>query len=194
MIDNNNFIQEILPSRDYAQYTSDFKNPLLSWIYEHPNTVKTAEVATGIIGITAFGTALAGSFGLASIPIALVGIAATGVSAAALNCLDLLVAPQHNMENHVFNSASCEGGRLFYQGDVPILTINAETPFKGGWAQGTLLADQLKLLRNATSFALNTLLEEPRAEDLPDVITSIRKQIPQKHLEEMEGLAAGYSC
>jgi len=64
--------------------------------------LRLRKLRTGIIGITAFGTALAGSFGLASIPIALVGIAATGVSAAALNCLDLLVAPQHNMENHCF--------------------------------------------------------------------------------------------
>lgn len=194
MIDNNNFIRDILPSRDYAQYPQDFKNPLSSWIYEHPNTVKTAEIATGILGITTFGASVIGSGGLAAIAIAFAGIGATGVSALALSCLDLFVAPHHDMKNHVFTPASCEGGKLFYQGDVPVLTIDAETPFKAGWAQGTLLADQLKAVRSATSFVLNTLLKEPGAEDLPDVMAAIRRKIPQEYLEEMEGLVAGYNA
>jgi len=47
------------------------------------------------------------------------------------------------MKQHAFKSGKCEGGEVHYVGDIPVLTLDTESPYQAGKAQGLLLGDRM---------------------------------------------------
>lgn len=165
------------------------------WIHKHPTTVKALEVAGLVLGAALL---LSPPFTAATLGVGgAVGLAATGLlplgTAAALSVgLDLLVPPHHDMKHHAFPVGKCDGGRLYYEGDVPVLSLDADDPFKAGQAQGYLCGDALNRLSKRFHFVLHTLARMPRATELPHTLRQIRETIPPQYLREMEGVLEGY--
>ncbi len=166
------------------------------WIHEHPTTTKIFKVAGLILGIGL----------LVSLPFAapilgagcVIGLAITGslltlASSVALFALDILVPPHHDMKNHVYKPAQCDGGRLYYEGDVPILSIDSDDPFKAGNAHGYLCGDAINQLTKRFSLILHTVARMPRADQLQRTLAEMRRVIPPQYLRELEGLAEGYN-
>ena len=165
-------------------------------IHEHPTTTKVLKIAGLILGVGL----------LASLPFTapilgtgiIVGFAITGLllalaSSVALFALDLIVPPHHDMKNHVYKSKQCEGGRLYYEGDVPILSLDSDDPFKAGKAHGYLCGEAINRLSKRFDLVLHTLARRPRANQLPNTLAAMRELIPAEYLREMEGLVAGYN-
>lgn len=166
------------------------------WIHEHPTTTKVLKVAGLILGVGL----------LASLPFTapilgtgiVVGLAITGVlltlaSAVALFALDLIVPPHHDMKNHVYKPKQCDGGRLYYEGDVPVLSLDSDDPFKAGKAHGYLCGEAIDRLSKRFDLVLHTLAKQPRANQLPNTLVEMRRVIPAEYLREIEGLVEGYN-
>ena len=106
--------------------------------------------------------------------------------------LDQMAPAHHDMRSHTFNPGQCVGGRLSYQGDVPVLTLDADDPFVAGRAQGYLCGNALHELAERFDAAIHTLDQQPRASQLPRTIAAFRRVISSEYLREMEGLVEGY--
>jgi len=165
------------------------------WHHEHSSVSKAIRTAALIFGIGM----------LAAAPVALTlsapiigGVAFAGsllslAAYAGFTALDFFAPPHHNMKDHAFKPGECPGGKLFYEGDVPILTLDADNPYLAGRAQGFLTGDAIYRLKRRFDFSLHTLLREPRAHQIPEIIDAIKRQIPEEYYREMEGLADGYN-
>ena len=165
------------------------------WIYEHPTTIKVLKVAAlilglGLLGALPFTAPLLGTAIVVSL--AITGTVLTVAAIIAFLTLDFLIPPHHDMKNHVYKPGTCEGGQLFYDGDVPILSLDSSDPFKVGKAHGYLCGDAINRLTKRFALAQHTLSGMPRASQLPQTLQAIRQWIPKKYLKEMEGLAEGY--
>jgi hypothetical protein len=166
------------------------------WIHEHPTTTKVLRVAGLILGIGLLVslpfTAPVLGIGI-TVSLALSGILLTIASAATLVALDLIVPPHHDMRSHVYKPQQCDGGRLYYEGDVPILSLDADDPFKAGKAHGYLCGAAIYQLMKRVDLMLHTFARASRAHQLPNVMAEMRRVIPQEYLREMEGLVEGYN-
>lgn len=164
------------------------------WFHEHPTASKAMQVATIVLGI---GLIAALPF---SAPFLTTGsIAALVLTGAALLTAGLIttlarqiIPLHHEMNQHVFQPAQCEGGKLYYEGDVPILSLDADHPYLAGKAQGYLCGDAINRIVKRLDFALHRLEIYPRAESLPKTLDAIRQVIPHSYREEMSGLLDGY--
>jgi hypothetical protein len=113
-------------------------------------------------------------------------------SAALALGLDQVAPAHHDMRSHIFKPGQCVGGRLSYQGDVPVLTLDSDDPFVAGRAQGYLCGNALHELAERFDAAIHTLDQQPRASQLPRTIAAFRRVISREYLQEMEGLVEGY--
>jgi len=160
------------------------------WVHEHPTAMKVMEAAGFILG----------SGLLLSIPVSwpvlgigaaigsgLVGTTLTMASTVALIGLDFLVPPHHDMRQHVFQARECEGGRLYYEGDVPILSLDSDDPKQAGWAHGYLCGEAIHRLAKRFSYLL------PSSEQYKETLSQFRTLIDRSYLLEMEGLVDGYN-
>ncbi len=164
------------------------------WIHEHPITVKILKVAALILGVglllsLQFATLITG---------VVVGLTITGIllilaSSVALLFLNIIVPPHHDMKNHLYKPGQCDGGKLYYEGDVPILSLDYDDHFKAGKAHGYLCGDAINRLSKRFEFVLHTLDGQPRANKLPNTLLKMRQLIPPEYLLEMEGLVEGYN-
>lgn len=161
----------------------------LRWCHRHSTLNKVIEIAALVLGVGL--VALAASLGSWSIGLA--GCALAVASAVAFFALQTLAPAHHDMKTHVFKPAHCEGGRLYYEGDLPILQIDSNDPFIAGKAQGLLLGEAIHAIQKRFDFALHTVLRRPRAYELSPLITSVKARIPPEYLREMEGLVEGYN-
>jgi hypothetical protein len=165
-----------------------------SWIHERPTTVKVLKIAALILGIGL----------IASLPFTapilgtglLVGLAITGAlliltSSVALVALDLLVS-SHNMKNHVYKPNQCESGKLYYEGDVPILSLDYDDPIKAGRAQGYLCGEVINRISKRLDLVLHTLGRKPRSSQLSNILSKVRATSPW-FLSEIKGLVEGYN-
>jgi hypothetical protein len=118
-------------------------------------------------------------------------ILAVASTAVALG-LDQVAPAHHDMRSHIFKPGQCIGGRLSYQGDVPVLTLDSDDPFVAGRAQGYLCGNALHELAERFDAAVHTLDKQPRASQLPRTIAAFRRVISREYLQEMEGLVEGY--
>ncbi len=164
------------------------------WIRENPTAVKTMQIAAYILGIALIATlpislpALGAGAAVLAITGGLLILAAT-VASYALE----MMAPTHNdMKKHVFKTGTCEGGKLSYYGDVPILELNGDDPMIAGRAQGYLLGDAIEKLSKRYNTALHLFLGRPHANKLPHIIEPMKNLIPPEFLEEMKGFLEGY--
>lgn len=118
-------------------------------------------------------------------------IAAVASTALALG-MDQIAPAHHDMRSHIFKPGQCAGGRLVYQGDLPILTLDTDDSFIAGRAQGYLCGNALHELAERFDAAIHTLEQQPRASQLPRTIAAFRRVISREYLQEMEGLVEGY--
>lgn len=183
-----------LPSIAPLPNQSSFEK-MYMWVREHPLAMKVMQVAGLILGIGLIaGAAVASSFfGLGFITLAIPGVLLTLVSTIALLSLEILVPPHHDMKHHVFKPGQCEGGRLYYEGDVPILSLDTDDPTKAGMAHGYLCGDAINRLFKRFGFVLKILGRQPQKSKMTETIDTLRKVIPEDFLKEIEGLAEGYN-
>lgn len=166
-----------------------------SWAEENATAIKVAKIAFVVLGVG----------GLASLPftapilgagliagLAITGVAilvATGISHYALGLLKIVVPPHHDMKTHIFKPGKCEGGELSYEGDVPILSLESDNPYKAGKAHGYLCGEQISRITERFQSFLPSL----RASEAPKAAEAIKKILPPHLLAEMEGMVAGYN-
>jgi len=166
------------------------------WIYEHPTIVKVAKIATLVMGL-ALWVPLPWIAPMLSkmtvVALAITGALLTLASGVAFLALDLIAPMRHEMSHHAFKPRQCEGGRLYYAGDVPILSLESDNPYIVGKAHGYLCGDAISRLSRRFGWVLYTLANQPRANKLPRTIAAIKQSIPPEYLLEMEGLIEGYA-
>lgn len=193
----NNFRQQINKEvKQDVHYSAEIR--VSSWIHRHSTLVKTIEVAALILGIAAVVAAPVAFpvIGASVIAIAVAGSLIALVAYLALTKLHLMYPTAHSMQSHIFKPGTHGAGRLYYQGDIPILELKCDDPYKAGEAHGYLLGNHLnRILKrldviNASSYNPNPL---PTAREVPNVLKALRKHIPQEYLTEMQGIADGYN-
>ena len=106
--------------------------------------------------------------------------------------LDFIIPPPHDMTTHVYKTGEYSGGELFYEGNVPILSLDNDKPFKAGQAQGYLCGHAIDQLTRRFDLMLHTIQRQPRAKDLPKTIAKMRVEIPSSYLLELQGVVDGY--
>jgi hypothetical protein len=165
------------------------------WIHDHPRAVKVAQVAGLVLGAAA---AVALAVFAPALPIGIVvgiglvgGLSALG-SIVSWLFLKHVTCAKGDMTLHAYQEKSCDGGRLYYRGDIPILEFTGNDPEQWGYAHGFLLGAEMCKLKKNLDLAVHSVLGLPRSEKLPHVLRSIRETIPAEYLQEMKGLAAGY--
>jgi hypothetical protein len=92
----------------------------------------------------------------------------------------------HDMRTHSYRPGECEAGRLYYEGDIPILSLHSDDPFQAGRAQGYLCGD-------AISRMIKKWKSEIESISIFESIASIKGHLLPDHLREMEGLVSGYN-
>lgn len=195
---SNKRLHAALEGNDWQAVTpppTTFLEKVGLWIHDHPTTVKVLKVASFLAGtamlatlplsLPALGTASAVGLGVG-------GLLFITVSLVVHNVLDLIVPPCHDMKYHAFTPGKCEGGSLYYQGDVPILSLDADNPYLAGKAHGYLLGDALNRVMKQVHFALHTIARQPRAQQLTDAIEQVKETIPEEYLTEMQGIVEGF--
>ncbi|MDB2614145.1 C45 family autoproteolytic acyltransferase/hydrolase [Chlamydiales bacterium] len=107
--------------------------------------------------------------------------------------IDFTLSSRKEMSDHLFFDNECEGGRLYYEGDIPVLSIETEDPFNSGKMQGMLLGANLNRLmeRWKIPFYLSNGMRHP--EELPHITGYLKKVIPDKYLKELNGIVIGYN-
>lgn len=165
------------------------------WIHRHPKSVKVGKVAalifsTGMLVALPFTAPVIGAAAIVGLSVAGTLLSLTSVTAVV--ALDLLIPPHHDMKHHVYKSGQCEGGRLYYEGDVPILSLDSDDPSKAGKAQGYLCGAAIDRMSKRFGLILHTILRQPRAHQFPQTLQAIRSTVPGEYLQEIQGLADGY--
>ena len=166
------------------------------WIHKHPTTVKVAQVAGVVLGAGMMAPAVLGVafFETSSVvALAAVGSFLAPSSVAGLLALDYIISPHHDMKNHVYKPGQCEGGKLYYEGDVPILSLESDNPFIAGKAHGYLCGEAISHVAKRFDLMLHEVGGSPRADSLPNTLAKIRQTIPDKYLREIEGVVEGYN-
>ena len=150
------------------------------WMYEHPTVVKTLRVAGLILGGALFGSII-WEFPLLRmreiVGRLLTSALVTLVTLVFTLFLDLFIPPSRSAKPHVYKTGACEGGRLEYRGQVPLLILQTEDSFKMGRAQGKLCGSAIDQMakRLATTH-----------------LSGKKEEIPPDLLPEMKGIVAGY--
>lgn len=175
---------------EYSQFSAT------KWIHDHPTIVKVAQVAGLILGVAAivasFVLAHLLSIGMA-VGIELAGGLSVVGSIVSWLFLTYVTCAQNDMTIHAYQEKSCEGGRLYYRGDIPVMEFTGNDPGKWGHAHGFLLGAEVCKLKQNLDLALHSILRLPRSENLPHVLSAVRQKIPSEYLQEMKGLAEGYN-
>lgn len=159
------------------------------WVYSHPVAIKMVKIAALVLGI---GSMVLLPLGTLTKSIASLAIAYglyTGYNYTA--SLDLLAPPHHDMKHHAYKEAACEGGKLHYEGDVPILSLTTNDPFQAGHAHGYLCGDAINQLFNKINLAISHT-KRARGDQLPQTIATLRQKIPASYLREIDGVIDGY--
>ena len=181
-------------SIQYDHFNKVSHNTLEYWLFKHHTIVKASEIAIGVFGAMAIGASIGGCFGLlGGIVMSTIGLAAIAISTIAWHCLGLLIPPHHNMKNHIYAEKSCEGGRLYYQGDVPILEITAQDPYKAGKAHSTLVAEHSQEILWKMRLLELILGESINSQELSTFYKKIQTYIPHDFIQEMQGFVDGYN-
>jgi hypothetical protein len=185
-------------SEDYASIRpfppQSLYERLQVWTHNHPTTAKVILVAEIVLGMAMIASIPA--FPIVGIG-AVIGLSIAGAvlatsAAITMVALDILAPPHHDMAHHSFKPGQCEGGRLYYEGDIPILSLTSDDPRTVGTAHGYLCGEAISCLVRKFDFVLHTIVGKPRAKDLLQTLAALRRLIPADYLLEMEGLVDGY--
>jgi hypothetical protein len=145
------------------EYTKNFNAEhsqfsLSKWIHDHPMAVKVAQVAGLVLGLAA----VVASFLFAPVlPVGIVvGIGLVGgfsVLGSIVSWLFLkyVTCAKNDMTIHAYQEKSCEGGRLYYRGDIPVMEFTGNDPEKWGHAHGFLLGAEICKLKKNLDLAVH---------------------------------------
>ncbi|MBI5272604.1 MAG: hypothetical protein HY861_01305 [Chlamydiia bacterium] len=189
------------PSKMYLQEHNPHVTQLEQmkiWMHEHPVEVKVSKVAIAIIGA---GILITLPFiapllpGVAIAGLALTGIVLTITFTVSHFLLHYFIRPHHDMKNHVFTPGACEGGKLYYVGDLPVLSLDSD-PYKAGKAHGYLCGEAINQIVKSFEIDLGLVVIRflKSANTLPKTLKEVRDTIPPQYIREMEGLVDGYRC
>lgn len=158
------------------------------WVYDHSTLCKVANVSMGIFSIMA---------AVAAVPMALpaLGIGGTVMMLASIviGVWGNYIFPlPHAMSEHVFTPGECDGGRLYYEGDLPILSLDATRPFESGKAHGYLCGEAISRLSSRFVPFVNQSLSHLSSQEKRDLLARMRSETPPDYVREIQGVLAGY--
>ncbi len=164
-------------------------------LHDHPQAVTVGQVGGGILGAgalaatpwvySAYGLGAAAALGAPG-ALVLIAVLATWVF------LNYFTCQAHPMSEHVFQEKEFGCGKLYYDGYVPILELGGDNSYEWGMAHGYLLGEHIYKLRSNFELIIHTLLRVPRAQDLPQLLETV-KPYSEDFLLEMRGIAEGYN-
>lgn len=171
------------------------------WCHRNTRIINIAQAVFGALGIAAVALLplTLPVLGTGAVILAAVGEVLSAVSYLAYQILNLALPLSHNMSHHIFQPASCQGGRIYYQGDIPIVELDADDPATAGKAHGYLLGPYIEKVIKRLDFAflmanLNPFgKSRPYAHQVPRTLEAIRAQLPCEYVAELEGLVDGYN-
>lgn len=169
-------------------------NKAADWCADHPSVVKALEISGMVFGAASLllFPVIFKATKLGALALALAGSVTAAVCYAAYKILDIVVPPHHFMENHVFAPAVYNAGRLYYQGDVPILELQSDDPYEAGVAHGYLLGAPLDDLLQRLAM-IKRFARMPHADQLPETLKAIREKLLPEHVRELEGIVDGFN-
>lgn len=164
-------------------------------IYQHPTIVKTIEIAGMILGLgcmAALPISLPALGAIKAILLAFSGGLIGLVSGVSYRVLDILAPPHHSMSNHLFQPAVYGAGRLYYQGDIPILELKSDDPYQAGVAHGFLMGAYLDRILKQFDL-INRLAYLPQPDQTRETLNAIRQTLPVEYLNELQGIVDGFN-
>ena len=196
-ISTSQYLKDVLPQQPFISTATNIIEKTERWICAHPTTVKIVEwlaITGGFLAIACLPLTFP-AIGFGAIALAVVGGIIGSIAFLAYRRLDFLIPPSHAIAQHAFKETAHEGTRLYYAGDIPILEIKeGATPYQAGYAHGYLLGDKIEKIRERYQAAASDLSELPKAEDLPLVLSEIKKLLPPEYVEELNGLVEGFNA
>lgn len=185
------FIRDFIATHESQKEYSPVEK-LAQWIYNHPTIIKTAEVAGLTVGTGSLALAsLTFPLGYVTLPLLIEGSLLSSISSLAYYSLEILVPPHHDMEHHIFKSATFGVGRLYYQGDIPILELHSDNPYQAGVSHGYLMGKFLNDLLNRLDL-IQLFSHFPKAFQAPDTLQEIYQTLPPEYQKELEGIVDGF--
>lgn len=172
------------------------KTTLPKWMHDNPTATKVIQVALIVLGVAAIATfplSLAAMGVGVTIGIAVLGVVAILTSVASWIFINYITCKGSDITKHAFKESSCQGGRLYYKGNVPILELTGKTPFQSGQAHGYLLGSHINELYSNFQKAIYGVLQQPRPRELQKMLAEFQAIIPDRYKDEMQGLADGYN-
>lgn len=188
-LDIDTYIRQFDASNFFPGVGSDY----VHWFHQHPTVLKTIKVAAYTFSVACLAS-FAVLTGVTPIVLTSVGGVSLVASYFGFKALRYAVSP-YEMSTHMYHPKKCEGGELYYDGDVPILSLTATEPYEAGKAHGYLLGDALYQLRSRWDFVLHGVRGMARPEEAQAValINQVKAKIPEEYLKEMEGIVDGYN-
>lgn len=173
------------------------ENKAATWVYEHPRTTKIIKTTGFVLGASLllslpFHSSESNSL-LTTANKAATGALVLTLSSVAHFTLDLFAPAHHDMKTHVYQEGEYEGGKLYYEGDIPILSLHSDDPFQTGKAHGYLCANAIDQVYRRLFFNLHFTGKEQQPENLSCFLDQIKRRIPDPYLAELEGVVEGYS-
>lgn len=197
-LNTDNFIHSFRHNSEIRSFQEEQLNQtsIGTWMFQHSTVVKTCEIAGMVLGAAAIVSLpvtlpVIGTIGCVLLAVA-GGLLAT-ISLIAYNVLDIAAPHPHDMRTHVFKPASFEAGRLYYQGDVPVLELECDDAYKAGKSHGYLMGEQLNTMLNRLNFVRWTSGMLPNVSDVPEVIKEIKQTFSEEELQELQGITDGFN-
>jgi len=197
----NNYITHVLPTKPFAKYDRILLEKGIIFVHNHPTITKTIEIAGLIFGLYLF-TSSFSLFCISNLKATIfccTGTALSIISFLALKLLKILAPFKIDKKNHCYKCAKTNDAEIYYEKDIPILSIKTQDPYKAGFSHGYLLGKQINELRNIWTLAIQKLPNflfihtSPKANEIPKLIDKVKNTIPQKYLIEMQGLVDGFN-
>ena len=167
----------------------DCLTQIFEWGHNHTKEIQIARFFLDGIGATFILMGVL-AIGADVTIVVLTGIAIIVVVEVTMIALETLGVIAIDPREHVYETCQINHSRLYYEGDLPILKIRAETHYEAGFDHGYLIAHQIVsvIRRLNILFYLGYLGAKSK---LYEKLKEVRKSIPPEYMEEMKGLVAG---
>lgn len=196
-LDTKHYLSEIARDQFFREDSCSLDH-LARIILDYPTTIKVIEIALFIFGAALIGAlpyTLSELGTVCAITLACLGGLILLITYLFHEALELL-PPYFNMSTHLykpFASQNPSGTKLYYENDIPILSIDAENPWQAGYDHGYHLGSGIAKMLETWDKLLHEVYGYPRAGEIPKTIRSLCELIPNNHLEELRGLVEGYN-
>lgn len=165
-----------------------------NWIYEHPTVIKMIEIFGMVLGTSSvlLLPVSISTLGFGAIALAVTGGMIALVSFVAYRALAIIAPFHHDMQTHVFKLATFGVGKLYYQGNIPVLELQSDDPYEAGKAHGYLMGEPLDHLLNQLEW-VRKLAQMPQANQVPETVEAIQNVLPEEYMKELEGIVDGFN-